>query len=450
LARLPLVLIHGYSDLGASFEPWRRALTGRGYEVSSIHVGNYRSLTNEVTIKDIAEGLDRALRIRAGLAADEPFDAIVHSTGMLVIRAWLTAYAKRRDRLKHLIGLAPATFGSPLAHKGRSWLGALFKGNRERGPDFLEAGDRILDGLELGSRFTWDLAHLDLLGDEPFYGATRSTPFVFVFCGTKAYTGMRGLMNDAGTDGTVRWAGAPLNTRKVILDLTLDPSRPGSEKRVSIAEWKNIDVDLTPVAGVNHGTILSAPPADLVEMVDGALRVTSGPGLEQWKKDARRRTAATRQRMNEWQQFVFRAVDERGDPIADYNIQLFTRGARGVVRDLRDFDLSVHAYAADPSFRCFHVNLTRLRHAKVPNLWMRVIASSGSQLVGYHGFGSEKTIELGVRRDSNAKWDGELDLSELLGDAEVKFFYPFTTTLVEVRLNREPLPLAGRNEVAWF
>ena len=450
MPRLPLVLIHGYSDLGASFEPWRRALAGRGYDVSSIHVGSYKSLTNELTIKDIAEGLDRALRIRAGLAADEPFDAIVHSTGMLVIRAWLTAYAKRRDRLKHLIGLAPATFGSPLAHKGRSWLGALFRGNRERGPDFLEAGDRILGGLELGSRFTWDLAHLDLLGDEPFYGATRSTPFVFVFCGTKAYTGLRSLMNDAGSDGTVRWAGAPLNTRKIILDLTLDPSRPGAEQRVSVAEWKNVDVDLTPIAGANHGTILGDPPDDLVDMVDEALRVTSAATLTRWKKDAQRRTRAARERMDEWQQFVFRAIDERGDPIPDYNIQLFTRGAGGVVRELRDFDRSVHPYAADPSFRCFHVNLTRLKRARLANLWMRVIASSGSQLVGYHGFGSEKSVNAGDRRASDAKWDGELDLSELLGDAEVKFFYPFTTTLVEIRLNREPLPLTGRNEVAWF
>ena len=449
MPRLPLVLIHGYSDLGASFEPWRRALSGRGYDVSSIHVPSYRTLTNEITIKDIAEGLDRALRIRAGLASDEPFDAIVHSTGMLVIRAWLTAYAKRRDRLKHLIGLAPATFGSPLAHKGRSWLGALFKGNRERGPDFLEAGDRVLDGLELGSRFTWDLAHRDLLGDEPFYGTTRSTPYVFVFCGTKGYTGLKSLMSDAGTDGTVRWAGAPLNTRKIILDLTLDPSRPRSE-RVSIADWANADVDLIPIAGVNHGTILSDPPLDLVELVDAALRVNTGPGFEQWKSDARRRTRAAREQMDEGQQVVFRAIDERGDPLHDYHIQLVSRGARNTVRELRDFELSVHPYAADPSLRCFHVNLTRLKRARLPNLWMRVIASSGSQLVGYHGFGSEKAIVAADRRDAAGKWDGELDLSELLGDAEVKFFYPFTTTLVEVRLNREPLPLEGRNEVAWF
>ena len=450
MSRLPLVLIHGYSDQGASFEPWRRAMVQRGYDVSSIHVSNYRSLTNEVTLKDVAEGLDRALRIRAGLAADEPFDAIVHSTGMLVIRAWLTAYAKRRDRLKHLIGLAPATFGSPLAHKGRSWLGALFKGNRERGPDFMEAGDRILDALELGSRFTWDLAHLDLLGTEPFYGPTRSTPFVFVFCGTKAYTGLRGLMNEPGSDGTVRWAGCPLNTRKIVLDLTLDPLRPGSEDRVSIAEWRNADIDLTPVAGVNHGTILEKPAGDLLEMVDGALRVTSAAGFAQWKSEAARRTRGAREAIDEWQQFVFRAVDERGDPIPDYNVQLFTRDARGAIRDLRDFDLSVHVYGTDPSFRCFHVNLSRLKRARLPNLWLRVIASSGSQLVGYHGYGSDKAIDSADRRASGAKWDGELDLSELVGDAEVKFFYPFTTTLVELRLNREPLPLTGRNEVAWF
>ena len=130
MQRNPVVLVHGYSDDRVAFQVWERILQERGYDVGMIHACSYRSLTNEVTIKDIAEGFDRALRIRTGLSGEEPFDAIVHSTGMLVIRAWLTAYAGRRERLKHLIGLAPATFGSPLAHKGRSWLGALFKGNR--------------------------------------------------------------------------------------------------------------------------------------------------------------------------------------------------------------------------------------------------------------------------------------------------------------------------------
>ena len=34
------------------------------------------------------------------------------------------------------------------------------------GPDFMEAGDEILFGLELASRFTWDLAHDDLIGED--------------------------------------------------------------------------------------------------------------------------------------------------------------------------------------------------------------------------------------------------------------------------------------------
>lgn len=148
---------------------------------------------------------------------------------MLVIRDWLTTYDERRDRLRHLAALAPAIFGSPIAHKERSWLGALFKGRSEIGPDFLEGGNRILDALELGSRFTWDLAHRDLIGDEatygPTYGPTRSTPFAFVLIGAEGYTGLKKLIGEPGTDGVVRWSGCSLNTRKIIIDLTRDPAR---------------------------------------------------------------------------------------------------------------------------------------------------------------------------------------------------------------------------------
>jgi len=108
-------------------------------------------LNNEVTVKDLAEAFDRALATQGGLDPEEPFDAMVHSTGMLVVRSWLAADPLRAKRLKRLIALAPATFGSPLAKQGRSWLGSVFKGNKQLGPDFLEAGDRI---LELASSFT--------------------------------------------------------------------------------------------------------------------------------------------------------------------------------------------------------------------------------------------------------------------------------------------------------
>ena len=124
-----------------------------------MHLGNYVSLSNEISLKDIAEGFDRALK-ESSLKDAQPFDAIVHSTGMLVVREWLAGTIGTIDRpqlardrqaqLKHLVGLL-ATFGSPMAHKGRSWLGAMFKGGKQLGPDFMEAGEQVLKALELGS-----------------------------------------------------------------------------------------------------------------------------------------------------------------------------------------------------------------------------------------------------------------------------------------------------------
>lgn len=73
------------------------------------------SLNNEI-IKDIAEGLERAFQVRK---LNGEFDAIVHSTGMLVLRSWLAndgalpGKNPRLARLKHMVGLAPATWGSP-------------------------------------------------------------------------------------------------------------------------------------------------------------------------------------------------------------------------------------------------------------------------------------------------------------------------------------------------
>jgi hypothetical protein len=174
---LPLVLIHGYSDQGASFRAWRDKLTkgepARGTD--TISTCSYQSLTDEVTIKDLADGLDRALRVRFGNDG-QAFDAIVHSTGMLVIREWFARDRRRLGRLKHLIAIAPATFGSPLARQGRSWLGAIFKGQKHLGPDFLAAGDAILDGLELASPYTWDLAGRDIFNEKPFFDDSPDTP----------------------------------------------------------------------------------------------------------------------------------------------------------------------------------------------------------------------------------------------------------------------------------
>ncbi len=451
MADLPVVLVHGYSDKGEGFSHWRQTLQARGRDATTIHIGNYISLSNEVSIKDIAEGFDRALHERAGLKAGEPFDAIVHSTGMLVVREWLAAYSKNGSRLKHLIGLAPATFGSPMAHKGRSWLGAIFKGGKEPGPDFMEAGDLVLSGLELGSRYTWDLAHKDFLNtDEIVFGPTNRTPYPFIIIGLKDYGWLKRAVTEPGTDGTVRWAGAGFNTRKVVADLTVDPHKrdPRARTRIRIESWRNAIVPLMFSADVNHGTILQEPTPELIKMVLEALAVTHSAGYlawqTKWQRKSQEALAATKAKR--FQQFVTHAVDERGDGIRDYFLQIGTVD-EGKFRAL-EFDLDVHAFRDDPSYRCFHVELDRLGLEKGVRLALRVIAESGTELVSYQGYSSSSGI--GPGKPDSEKWDAVIEFDQTIGTKEVSFFWPYTTTLVEIRMNREPMPLEGVNSVFWF
>ena len=79
-------------DKGASWAAWREILRRRlGLDNADMRTCTYVSLNNEVTIKDLAEAFDRALATQGGLDPDAPFDAMVHSTGMLIVRSWLAA-----------------------------------------------------------------------------------------------------------------------------------------------------------------------------------------------------------------------------------------------------------------------------------------------------------------------------------------------------------------------
>jgi hypothetical protein len=451
----PIVLVHGYSDQGESFRKWCEVLEASGYDATTIHLGNYVSLSNEISIKDIAEGFERALRA-SSLKSGEPFDAIVHSTGMLVVREWLAGTIgtierpelaqERQGRLKHLIGLAPATFGSPMAHKGRSWLGAMFKGGKQPGPDFMEAGDLVLRGLELGSAYTWDLAHRDFLSDPPVYSRSSATPYPFIFVGLNDYGWLKRAVTEPGTDGTVRWSGVGFNSRKIRIDLTVESTR---RQRITIEPWKNALVPLVFLSDHNHSDILREPSQALTKMVFEALDVSTSTEYAAWatKYGAASNAALKARDARRWQQLIVHATDERGDGISDYFFEVGTVVGRNFKR-LDAFDLDVHAFREDESYRCFHVDLDRLQPDKITALALRVIASSGTELVAYQGFSSTDDVVLPVHERD--KWDAIIEFDPSIGSKEVQFFYPYTTTLVELRMNREPMPLAGINKVFWF
>jgi hypothetical protein len=143
-----------------------------------------------------------------------------------------------------------------------------------------------------------------------------------------------------------------------------------------------------------------------------------------------------------WQQFVVRAVDERGDGIRDWNLQLgLSDGAT-----LEPFTQDVHVYGADPSYRSFHVNLSQLKDSAVlrgraRRLTAQLYASTGTQRVLYSGAMVDTARVEAPNRAGT--WYGSLDLSSVLPGGAVRFFHPFTTTFIELRLDREPLTGPG-------
>ena len=465
-----------------------KSLQDKNVDPIDLDICTYVSLNNEITIKDIAEGLDRAFRNHPRLKDEtQEFDAIVHSTGMLVIRSWLTNYSvlvsenARLKRLKHLIGLAPATWGSPQAHKGRTWLGALVKGNRELGPDFMNAGDRVLDGLELGSWFTWNLAHKDLLGPKAYYCKGPDTPFVCVFIGNKPYSGLSSVANDPGTDGTVRWAGCGLNTRKVTIDLTRTPigvdGKPA--RRVSISPWADdrLNIPMIAVDGRNHTSLISDPEPQMVQLIAEFLTIgdDGGSTYDAWlekAQDYRKAGIAPMltnpgreagglegdfkdffghlagepdHSMEGWQQFVVHAKDERGDPVTDYMLEILRQGEDGEWTPFPEMYTDVHAYSTDTSYRCFHIRLPKgISQSNVP-LRFRINASTGTELMVYQGYGANND---GKELQAQAE-PVELDLTGM--DSENgTLFYPFTTTLLEIVLNREPFPFNQESRILRF
>ena len=145
-----------------------------------------------------------------------------------------------------------------------------------------------------------------------------------------------------------------------------------------------------------------------------------------------------------WQQFVIHVRDERGDPVTDYMVQVLRQDG-GEWTEFPELSTDVHAYTTDASFRCFHIRLPQgICDGKIP-LRVRVSASTGTDLMAYQGYGSD---EDGKKMTATAQ---PVDVDLNTADGEVaSMFYPFTTTLVEIVLNREPSPLDKVSDIFRF
>jgi hypothetical protein len=94
----------------------------------------------------------------------------------------------------------------------------------------------------------------------------------------------------------------------------------------------------------------------LQELVLGALQVDSRESYEAWRTKAKTARDTTREQLQQWQQFIVHAVDERGDPISDYQIELYS-----IEDDTQlDVQLDPDIYKYDSSYRSYHVDVQDL------------------------------------------------------------------------------------------
>ena len=86
-----LLIVHGYSDGSTSFTALGDFFVSQGlYTSDQVFYLDYSSMDDEATFRDFADKLDADYRTRF---SGQRIDVACHSTGSLVVRAWLAATA---------------------------------------------------------------------------------------------------------------------------------------------------------------------------------------------------------------------------------------------------------------------------------------------------------------------------------------------------------------------
>src|SRR5258708_856974 len=258
-----VLIIHGWSDTSRSFHALASFLAAHGYAPKLLWLGDYISRDDDVRVEDVGKRMSEVIAdMSKSGELDKSFDVIVHSTGGLVVREWVTSWYKgsaQQCPMKRLVMLAPANYGSKLAATGKSFLGRIVKGY----DNWFQSGKAMLNDLELSSPFQWALVQRDVLqmpgaDANRYYGEDRVWPFVIV--GTHPYaSALRQIVNEDGSDGTVRVCAANLNARGV----TFDFREADMKELVTIWDSRlEADVPLAVLPTRTHGSITDPDRTD--------------------------------------------------------------------------------------------------------------------------------------------------------------------------------------------
>lgn len=367
----PIIIIHGWSDNSESFERLAKRLqSDLGRPTEDIWLADYISKDDDVKLSDVAAAMERAWAAKGISRTPNSVDVVIHSTGGLVVRLWMhTFYSKQGQPppVANLVMLAPANFGSPLAHKGRSLIGRVVKGHNS--DKIFQTGSHILRALEMASPISWALADDDRFqADNAF---TTGGVLCTVIVGNFGYPGIKGITNEPGSDGTVYLSTANLNCAKIEIEVDRDtgemhPRNTDSHGKIAYLVLNRY----------NHGSITGNEKRinkTLMDPIKQALEVTAGPAFDTWASECDAQTADVMAKyarradpdQHGYQNTVFRVKDDQGDYVDDYTIEFY--GTFDAENDSwasqfhRKINTHVHVYKGNSAYRSFLINVTLLK-----------------------------------------------------------------------------------------
>lgn len=397
MTRRPLLILHGWSGTPQSLRPLSSFLKRHGFTVVDIWLADYLSMNDEITIQDLGQAMGRALKSKRIPEKRHSFDVIVHSTGGLVVRQYLIHHFFGRPEkcpIRHLVMLAPANFGSPLAHIGKSMIGRLRLG--WKWDHFLQTGTRVLEGLELASPTSWTMAEQDL------FSATNGIfkqehVYTTILIGTDMYEGLAGSFHRNGSDGTVYASTANMNAAYIKLVFKTPKGYEVQKQRRCF----------DPIAfGVlykhNHRTIVE-PDKDetLADLLIKSLKTRSTDEYKTYTKNLNQISGETfkrglkdperKERYHQYQHVVTRVHDQFGEGIRDYFMEFFQK--KGDTRDTvmqkvqKEILEKVRKYSRDASYRSFLFDTTDMKKEildKGKRVDMSLCAAALSKRISYH------------------------------------------------------------------
>jgi pimeloyl-ACP methyl ester carboxylesterase len=433
---LPVVILHGWSDTSKSFKSLAEFLTLNGYDTVPVFLGDYVSMEDQVTLKDLGAAMIRAVDDAGLPQKPKSFHVVVHSTGGLVVREYLRQVCAGKPAaspVSNICMLAPANFGSPLAKLGNSLIGRLTKGWNWDYP--MQTGEKVLNALELASPYSWELAMADLFDPEFPIFAPKNVR-VSVLVGSNAYDSvLRSSLHENGSDGTVRVSTANLNTHHLHLDWT-DPD----DLKLKRVDRNCPDLALA-VFDRDHTTIHEPDPqGGWPETVLRSLNVTPAgyaSHVDKCEEITRATFEAGRagkhpERFHEFQHVVFKVRDQFDAPVLDYMVEFYQSNDRKDVVFQKfhgEIIEKVTTNKNDPSFRSFLFDTTDLVN------YLNNVNPDAEIAMSISAAPLSKLVRYDYPKDGNPK-AGIVVFSKKVR----QFLLPNRPLLIEVILRRETDP----------